>query len=182
MRKQDAQKKGKNKRLAEDSDEDVQEGVSIDGLISKSLKPEEPTTNGEPKLSKKQLKKLKNNAGKPVEAPKDKDNKEEPAAKGDKKVQFAKELEQGPSSSPSTLKAEVNGVAKSQSKKQEDKSKPSLGVKMMQGVKIDDKKLGKGPVAKKGDTLGMRFIGKLSDGRVFDGKGGSYGSRSYQAD
>ena len=33
---------------------------------------------------------------------------------------------------------------------------------------IDDKKLGTGPAAKKGDRVGMRYIGKLKDGKVFD--------------
>ena len=171
-KKAEPAQKGKNKRPAEDSEADVTGGASLDDIMAKSLKPAEPTTNGEPKLSKKQLKKLKNNAGKAVEAAmENKDvKKDESTVKGDKKVQFAKHLEQGPASSPSTVKAETNGDAKTESKKDIEKPKASSGVKMVQGVKIDDKKLGKGPAAKKGDKLGMRYIGKLSDGKVFDGK------------
>jgi FK506-binding nuclear protein len=45
-----------------------------------------------------------------------------------------------------------------------------LGVKEVQGVKIDDKKLGKGPAAKSGNTVAMRYIGKFEDGKVFDCK------------
>ena len=139
--------------------------------MAKSLKPVEPTTNGEPKLSKKQIKKLKNNAGKAVEATvENKDvKKDDPAVKGDRKVQFAKNLEQGPAFSPSTVKADTNEDVKTEKKKGNESPKASLGVKTVQGVKIDDKKLGKGPAAKKGDKLGMRYIGKLSDGKVFDG-------------
>jgi FK506-binding nuclear protein len=109
----------------------------------------EPATNGEAKLSKKQLKKLKKNdgtaaAGAAEEAPS--------SNKSDKKVQFAKELEQGPTPT-----------------KGAEKGKATLGVKTVQGVTIDDKKLGTGPAAKSGDRIGMRYIGKLQkDGKVFD--------------
>ncbi len=171
-----ADKKGKNKRAAESEDE----AGTLDDIISKSLKPADVSANGEQKLSKKQLKKLKNNAGQPVTAAvenqaskkedtgvkkSDASKKESPATKGDKKVQFAKDLEQGPSGSPKT-------GGKGQDKtggKPSDPTKPTLGVKMVQGVKVDDKKLGEGPVAKKGDRVHMRYIGKLEKGdKVFD--------------
>lgn len=158
-----ADKKGKNKRPADESADEDDAKQSLDDLISKAAKAEEPATNGEQKLSKKQLKKLKNNAGAAAAAPADEVAKKEAEApssssKADKKVSFAKELEQGPTPSPSAAKAD-----------QKDKSKATLGVKAVQGVKIDDKKLGSGPAAKKGDRVGMRYIGKLeSDNKVFD--------------
>lgn len=117
--------------------------------MAKSLKPE---AGDEAKLSKKQLKKLKKNNGeaaaKAAEEAKD-------TAKSDKKVQFAKNLEQGPTGS---TKATETAAASSK----------SSGPKTVQGVKIDDKKVGKGPACKKGDKIGMRYIGKLTDGKVFD--------------
>ncbi|KAL2352099.1 hypothetical protein BJ546DRAFT_238735 [Cryomyces antarcticus] len=154
-----AAKKGKNKRAAEESEDE--EAGGLDALISKSIKPE-AATNGEAKLSKKQLKKLKNNAGEAVAAENKTGKKDEISpAKSDKKVQFAKNLEQGPTPSPKV-------DAKTDTAKT-DKPKGSLGVKTVQGVKIDDKKLGTGPAAKKGDRVGMRYIGKLEkDGKVFD--------------
>lgn len=115
-------KKGKNKRGAEEE--------SLDDLIDES------------KLSKKQQKKLKNNKGEPVAA---EDKKEA------KKVQFAKNLEQGPSGPA----AKQNGQ--------------TTGVKVVQGVKIDDRKVGTGRNAKNGDTVGVRYIGKLANGKQFDG-------------
>lgn len=157
------EKKGKNKRAAEELDD----AETLDDLIAKSNK-SEPTTNGEVKLSKKQLKKLKNNSGEAVstkaeETKKDDAKKTEPVkdstSKADKKVQFAKNLEQGPSGSTTDGKA---------SAKEETHAKATLGVKTVKGVKIDDKKLGTGPAAKKGDKVGMRYIGKLTDGKVFD--------------
>jgi FK506-binding nuclear protein len=145
--------KGKNKRAAEDE-------ASLDDMIAKDAK-SKAAVNGE-NLSKKQQKKLKKNNGEaaPVEAKKDaKDAKE--TTKSDKKVQFAKNLEQGPTGS-------------SQDKKSADKTTGTLGVKEVQGVKIDDKRLGKGPAAKNGNTVAMRYIGKLEDGKVFDGKSTSF--------
>jgi FK506-binding nuclear protein len=138
-----ADKKGKNKRSADDLE-------SLDEIMAKSA-----TKAAEPeKLSKKQQKKLKTNEGKAVES-----KPEELSTKGDKKVQFAKNLEQGPT-----------GPAKNAEAKAADKGKATLGVKTIKGVKIDDKKLGSGPAAKKGDRVGMRYIGKLVDGKVFDCK------------
>ena len=165
-------KKGKNKRVAEDS-----EPAGLDDIMAKSLKPEVPATNGEQKLSKKQLKKLKNNAGKAVDASapstngakaESKDAKADGAEARDKKVKFAKNLEQGPSGTNTASAAEKE--KKADTKKDAEKPKATLGVKMVQGVKIDDKKLGSGPAAKKGDKVTMRYIGKLDDGKVFDGK------------
>ena len=162
-------KKGKNKRAAENSDD---EPANIDDIIAKSLKPAEATTNGDAKLSKKQLKKLKNNAGEAVTAAVEKNakkdekpTKDSPNPKTDKKVQFAKKLEQGPSSSPA-----AKPEAKAEGKKDKDQAKTGLGVKTVQGVTIDERKSGKGPAAKKGDKISMRYIGKLQDGKVFDGR------------
>lgn len=146
--------KGKNKRAAEEN---------LDDMMAKSMKAgAEPATNGEPALSKKQQKKLKKNNGEAAEAPqKQAEAKQAPAAaKSDKKVQFAKNLEQGPTGS-------------TQQKKEAGKPEGTtgtLGVKEVQGVKVEDKKLGKGAAAKKGDKVSMRYIGKLENGKVFDGK------------
>ncbi|KAF7901244.1 hypothetical protein EAF00_003465 [Botryotinia globosa] len=136
-----ADKKGKNKRSADE----IEEAASLDSIIAKAADSEEP------KLSKKQQKKLKKNNGEAVPAKAEEVKKD--AAKDEKKVQFAKNLEQGPTGSAA---AKV------------DPKKPALGVKTVDGVKIDDKKLGSGPVAKKGNRVGMRYIGKFTDGKVFD--------------
>ncbi|KAI4173979.1 MAG: hypothetical protein LQ348_006440 [Seirophora lacunosa] len=183
-----ATKKGKNKRPA---DELADEPASLDDIMAKVLKPE-PATNGEPKLSKKQMKKLKNNAGKAVEAAVenkevkkvDSSSKDASSPKADKKVQFAKNLEQGPSGAAKDPKGDTTQGAKEPKKetKKEGKAeakaeatvngetpKASLGSKTLQGgVKVDDKKLGTGPACKKGNKVGMRYIGKLKDGKVFD--------------
>jgi FK506-binding nuclear protein len=160
--------KGKNKRSAEDSDEDA----DLDDLIAKAAK-SKGATNGETNLSKKQQKKLKKNNGEAAPVDAKKESKEAKGSKGakevkeareaaapsksDKKVQFAKNLERGPSPSPQEKKPAA------------EKSTGTLGVKEVGGVTIDDKKLGNGPAAKNGNTVSMRYIGKLEDGKVFDG-------------
>jgi FK506-binding nuclear protein len=147
------EKKGKNKRPAENEDE-----PSLDDLISKATKAA-PATNGE----KKQAKKLKNNEGQAVAAAQEsvkKEQKEAPSS-DKKKVQFSKNLEMGPTGSP-----KVEDI-----KKEAKKDEPKSGPRTVQGVIIDDKKVGKGKAAKKGDKVEMRYIGKLkSNGKQFDGE------------
>lgn len=163
--KKEAEKKGKNKRAAEE----LEEGDTLDDLIAKSAKSAEAATNGEPQLSKKQLKKMKKNSGEAVTTKAEETKKAEPAkdsssTKSDKKVQFAKNLEQGPTGSSGDAKSKEETQVDSK----ENKPTATLGVKMVKGVKIDDKKIGGGPACKKGDRVGMRYIGKLTDGKVFD--------------
>lgn len=151
--------KGKNKRPAESEDE---ENDDLDNLISKTLKSADAAqTNGEQKLSKKQLKKLKKNDGQAATAAAADEKK--PAVKDSpasgKKVQFAKELEQGPT--PTKTEAKPDAKKESQTK--------GKGVFTVQGVKVDERKVGSGPGAKKGDKVSMRYIGKtVKDDKVFD--------------
>ncbi|KAI0409597.1 hypothetical protein F4802DRAFT_152318 [Xylaria palmicola] len=128
-------KKGKNKRPAE------QEPESLDDMIAKA------DSADQSKLSKKQQKKLKNNKGEAVNQEETKAEKDTPV-KGDKKVQFAKNLEQGPTGSAA--------------------GKATVGVKVVGGVTIDDRKIGSGRDVKKGNRVEVRYIGKLTDGKVFD--------------
>lgn len=143
----EANKKSK-KRAAESEDD-----VTLDDLISK--------TNGDAKASKKQAKKLKKNDGQAVAGaePAKKAEKVEAPSSDKKKVQFAKNLEQGPTGSP-----------KVDAPKPEAKKEAAKGPRIVSGVTIDDKKEGKGKAAKKGDRVEMRYIGKLKNGKVFDCK------------
>ncbi|OAL43982.1 hypothetical protein IQ07DRAFT_579402 [Pyrenochaeta sp. DS3sAY3a] len=134
-------KKGK-KRPAESEDD-----ATLDDLISKS--------NGDDKASKKQAKKLKKNDGQAE--PKKAEKVVEAPSSDKKKVQFAKNLEQGPTGSP-----------KVDAPKAEAKKEASKGPRNVSGVTVEDKKDGKGRAAKKGDRVEMRYIGKLKNGKVFD--------------
>ena len=175
--------KGKNKRPAEDSllEED---GEALDDMIAEAQAAEAKKADSAPSLDekpkklskaeKKKLKKLKNNDGEaataPIETVKDKAAEKKsntPSVNGtsaEKKVSFAKNLEQGPT---------PNGTAKSSSSVASEASQPSkkstsLGVRDVQGVSVDDRKVGTGKQAKSGDRVEMRYIGKLENGKVFD--------------
>jgi FK506-binding nuclear protein len=141
--------KKSNKKRAAESEEDI----TLDDLISK--------TNGEDKASKKQAKKLKKNDGQAAAGAAEPAKKAEKAAEAPssdkKKVQFAKNLELGPTGSP-----------KVEAPKTDAKKEVAKGPRNVSGVTIDDKKEGKGKAAKKGDRVEMRYIGKLKNGKVFD--------------
>ncbi|KAI5784797.1 hypothetical protein FPQ18DRAFT_352493 [Pyronema domesticum] len=118
---------------------------------------EEEAKPEEPKLSKKQQKKLKANSGKAVETA------ETPESK--KKVQFANPIEQGPTN------GQKDTATKPEQKAEKKAEKPAPAAptkKVVQGIAIEDKKVGNGPIAKNGAKLGMRYIGKLKNGKVFD--------------
>lgn len=103
----------------------------------------------------------------------DASEKESKKSKKEKTVKFNKELEQGPTP---TKKAEV--VAKKAEKKETKKVEAEAPAKkeapkpkaktIAGGVVIEDKSSGSGPVAKKGQKVGVRYIGKLKNGKVFD--------------
>jgi FK506-binding nuclear protein len=139
--------KANKKRPAESEDD-----ATLDDLMAK--------TNGAEKLSKKAAKKLKKNDGQATASA-----AEEPAKKAEsdkKKVQFAKNLELGPTGSP---KPKVD-ASKPEAKKEAPAA--AKGPRNVSGVTVDDKKEGKGKAAKKGDRVEMRYIGKLKNGKVFD--------------
>ncbi|RVX67376.1 hypothetical protein B0A52_09157 [Exophiala mesophila] len=149
--------KGKNKRPAADSDD---EEATLDDIIAKSQSKADAADGESKKLSKaekKKLKKLKKNDGEAaaVETSTDATTSKKEANGTEKKVQFAKNLEQGPTPSAApTTKTE--------------KAKSTPAITEVQGVTIDNRKIGTGPAAKKGNRVEMRYIGKLDNGKVFD--------------
>lgn len=110
--------------------------------------------------------------------------------KEDKKsVAFTPELEQGPSGSTLTEKKtekKNDKKEKAQAKKEEAKAKKEeakakkeeakaaepakkfVTKTLLGGVVTEDRKTGKGTQAKGGNKVGIRYIGKLKNGKVFD--------------
>lgn len=113
-------------------------------------------------------------------------------AKKEKSVKFNKELEQGPTgpaaekvkakkdvpeekkkSEKKETKKDEKKVEKKDEKKTEKKEEKKVEKKkavktLPGGVIIEDKTIGTGPVCKKGQKVGVRYIGKLKNGKVFD--------------
>lgn len=173
--------KGKNKRPAEESADEDGEEDNLDAIMAKSLKKSEgaaateTATNGDAKklskAEKKRQKKLKKNDGEAVAAvsePAATEAKKDSAQTNgsEKKVQFAKNLEQGPT--PSGTASTSTPKSEKAEKSDKTSSTTSVGVKEVQGVTVDDRKVGSGPAAKKGSRVEMRYIGKLDNGKVFD--------------
>jgi len=114
--------------------------------------------------SDKKNKKLKAENGKPVAVETDTKKKE-----GEKKAEDGKEEAE-----------EGEGGKKEKSKKKKDKKEKKIadnapGEKSTPakqttagGVTFEDAKVGTGPMAKKGNTVRMRYVGKLTDGKEFD--------------
>jgi len=100
------------------------------------------------KSEKKKKKKQKGDDGKAIEKPVE-DNKleekEEETKKDKQEVADNKKSKQKPTESKKIVEKEITG-----------------------GIKLLDAKLGTGPMAKKGNTVRMRYIGKLQNGKVFD--------------
>lgn len=119
--------------------------------------------------------------------------KSKKAKKEDKKsVQFTKDLEQGPTGStlveekaekkgkkekakkeePKKEEAKKEKAKKEEAKKEEAKkdegSKKFPTKTLLGGVVTEDRKSGKGQTAKSGNKVGIRYIGKLKNGKVFD--------------
>ncbi|SCU78767.1 LADA_0A07470g1_1 [Lachancea dasiensis] len=102
---------------------------------------EEEVAEVAPKAAKK---------AKKVESKKEEPKKEESKKdKKEKKVEFKKDLEEGPS------------------KPAKEEKKPKTQA-LEGGIIIEDRVVGKGKAAKKGSKVGMRYIGKLKNGKVFD--------------
>lgn len=102
-----------------------------------------------------------------------KDNKKE-----EKKVTFTKELEQGPTPSKKDKKEKKKEEKKEKKKeekkeekadkKEEKKDKKFPTNTLLGGVVTEDRKVGSGAGAKSGNKVGIRYIGKLKNGKVFD--------------
>ncbi|KAF5393240.1 hypothetical protein D9757_000685 [Collybiopsis confluens] len=91
-------------------------------------------------------------------------NDAKPLSKAEKKKNKKQKLQDGSA-------AASGGEAKSTKSESTDqkKSKKETTVKELpSGLKIAEAKIGSGPVAKKGQTIGMRYIGKLANGKLFD--------------
>ena len=103
------------------------------------------------------------------------DEKQSPPTKAEKKAAKKQKGENGAAIPKDDSVKETKGEKKKEEKeKKEKKEKKKEGkaageVKESQGgVQIKDVKVGSGPEAQKGQSVKMRYIGKLTDGKIFD--------------
>ncbi|QHS75212.1 peptidylprolyl isomerase FPR3 [Saccharomyces paradoxus] len=136
----------------DDLDDEEEEEVRIEEVQ------EEENGEDEEEEEKEEVEEKKEVKPEPKKNKKEKKRKhdekeEEKKAKKVKKVEFKKNLEEGPT--------------KPKSKKEQEKHKPKTKV-LEGGIVIEDRTIGDGPQAKRGARVGMRYIGKLKNGKVFD--------------
>lgn len=138
--------------IGEDFDiNDLEDESDVEGKIEELVEEEEANKVEAPKETKKSKKENKKRQVEEEEAkPEPKETKKQKKAKEEKNVKFNKELEQGPTESK-----------KESAPKSTTKTLPG-------GVVIEDRTVGKGPTAKNGSRVGVRYIGKLKNGSVFD--------------
>ncbi|KAG5519552.1 hypothetical protein PMAC_001707 [Pneumocystis sp. 'macacae'] len=134
------------------------DGSDLDNMISndfnKKNTKKRPQDSGDldmQKLSKKQLKKLKSTS---KFAHTQEKNKSNTSMKQDNLV----------SSDLQSPKSAVNFVKDAD----QDSNKASKSRMLEGGVTVEDKVIGKGPQAKNGSKIGVRYIGKLPNGEQFD--------------
>ncbi|TDL17300.1 hypothetical protein BD410DRAFT_901546 [Rickenella mellea] len=107
----------------------------------------------------------------PTSAAEKKSKKEK---KKEKKLKAADGTAVAAGETPEKPASKANGEKKEKEKKKKEKdgsspAKEAGEKKVVEGgLKIEDKKVGTGPKAKKGDKVSMRYIGKLDNGKVFD--------------
>ncbi|WEJ95902.1 peptidylprolyl isomerase fpr3 [Yamadazyma tenuis] len=174
----------------EDSDEDSEEDYDSDEY---DLTPDEEelydledledASDIENKIEELVEQDQKNNKRKTeVEEEQTEEVKPSKKAKKDKKaVQFPESLEHGPGAEYSKKETKkekkekkekaVPEAKKEESKKQEtkkDEPKKFPTKTLLGGVVTEDRKVGKGQTAKTNNKVGIRYIGKLKNGKVFD--------------
>lgn len=91
-----------------------------------------------------------------------------PTSKAEKKKK-----QKGEDGKPVVVSEEKKEKEKERKDKAEAEAAPAKTSKAVEkeiagGIKILDSKIGTGPMAKKGNTVRMRYIGKLQNGKVFD--------------
>ncbi|KEP53281.1 peptidyl-prolyl cis-trans isomerase [Rhizoctonia solani 123E] len=118
------------------------------------------------KKDKKRAKKLKNEAGKAAPAP-------ATASATETTTTVTTTTTSSPNKDKKDKPVEKKEAAKPAEKKEAgkkdgEKKKKSEPKTLPGGVVIEDKTVGSGPAAKAGKKVGMRYIGRLKNGKVFD--------------
>jgi FK506-binding nuclear protein len=173
----------KGKRGAEDDadNEDDQKPESLDDIMAKSLKPGDAAAGGEPKLSRRQLKKLKNNAGKAAQPPTNGDDAKQDApsegspsaAKSEKKVQFSKDSDAGRHGEQTDGKKDNKSPGKGEKKDEKKEEKRDE----KKNEKKDQKK-----DQKKGENKAQKSVDDKAESKdnKTDGKSGLGNQRTVQ--
>ncbi|CAO3681374.1 unnamed protein product [Umbelopsis vinacea] len=162
--------------LEEGSEEEDDDDILANGIVTNGAKrlaaaadsEEEEEESEEEEVPAPKTKNEKKRAAEQASAPANKKQKaQEQAKKAEPKTAEAKkpEAKKPEAKKPEAKKTEAK---KEQPKKEEPKKEQPKVTKLANGLIIEDIKTGDGPKAKAGQRIGMRYIGKLKNGKVFD--------------
>ena len=139
----------------------------IEAEVAKSLKRSSGAMEEKKAPDVEQNKRLKGENGKVVTAgaeTKGNEQEKKDKKKKKKKEKKGKEGKEAEADKEQSAKKDTAAAATT-----DTNTTPQRVVKEITGgVKLVDAKLGTGPQAKKGNTVSMRYIGKLENGKVFD--------------
>ncbi|KAH3900033.1 related to FK506-binding protein 3 [Saccharomycodes ludwigii] len=140
------EKEQKGKKENDDEDDEDEDEDDVEEEVEEEIEVEEEKPKKKSESNKKR-----------------KAEEEESNNKKQKKVQFKKDLEEGP-----TNKKAIGTKTEKKQKKVEEAQKVKTQV-LEGGIIIEDRVTGTGKKAKRGDKIGMRYVGKLKkNGKVFD--------------
>ncbi|CCD27175.1 peptidylprolyl isomerase FPR4 NDAI_0J02830 [Naumovozyma dairenensis CBS 421] len=155
-------------RLNAEIEDDLEEEEDIDAKLEALENASDIDAHLEDLISKDEKNSKKRKQDKQAEQSQNKNKKakkdkvEEPVSKKVKKVEFKKDLEEGP-----TKKKQEPKQKKQESKPKKEEPQPKKRT-LQGGIIIEDRKVGEGSEARSGARVGMRYIGKLKNGKVFD--------------
>ncbi|KAI5955608.1 FPR3 [Candida jiufengensis] len=162
----------------DEDDEDEREESAEPGKIEELKDDEEEVGESKEEPKEKPSPSSKKRANDETkESKKSKKSKNDSSISNDEKksVQFSKNLEQGPTGSTLVNDKKKDKSTKESSKESKDSSKDSSSKDkkfptktLLGGVITEDRKIGSGPIAKSNNKVGIRYIGKLKNGKVFD--------------
>jgi len=145
----------------EDSEEDEDDDILANGIVTNGAKRLAAAEESEEEEDEEEEEESEEEE---VPAPKTKNEKkraaEQAAATSNKKQKAQEQAKKPEAKKPEAKKPEP--------KKQEPKKEEPKVTKLANGLIIEDIKVGTGPKAKSGQRIGMRYIGKLKNGKVFD--------------
>lgn len=156
---------------ASDVENKIEELVEEENNKKRSQEEEEPEEPKETKKSKKAKKEKVQFSDELEHGPGPEYGKKEKEAKKDTQADTKKDSKK---ETKKDSKKEAKKEAKKETKetkettKEEPKDKKYPTKTLLGGVVTEDRKLGKGTTAKSGNRVGIRYIGKLKNGKVFD--------------
>ncbi|KAG9033476.1 peptidylprolyl isomerase fpr4 [Tulasnella sp. JGI-2019a] len=93
---------------------------------------------------------------------------DEPKESKKQKKSKKQKVEDGPAVVPTVTEKEKEKETEKKSEEKKKKGGKGIVTTLPSGVTVDVRTVGNGPVTKKGQSLQMRYIGKLTNGTVFD--------------